>query len=79
MPPRTNQSVVWTMVTLLDDDNFVLCNLCDSKIRRGGENKEKFGTTNIIRHLKCHHRAAYIEELKKNEKKKKKRLRYNHT
>ena len=65
-------SFVWDYFTLEDDkDEEVECNICHSKVRRGGKVLRTYNTTNLIKHLSKYHRKQHEEYVKKTEDKKK--------
>ena len=59
--PKNKKSAVWTLVTESSDPKYVLCNICNEKITRGGSSKQVMGTTNVRRHLLKHHSKQYLE------------------
>ena len=54
-----------------DKDEEVECNICHSKVRRGGKVVRTYNTTNLIKHLSKYHRKQHEEYVKKTEDKKK--------
>lgn len=63
-------SAVWTYLTITQADRKdVICNNCRVSVVRGGANPHSFNTTNLIAHLKNHHRDLWaIHEEKRKEK-----------
>lgn len=55
-------SAVWTYFKIRDDDRSKAdCKLCAAKVSRGGKENTSFNTSNLIKHLKTHHKAEYTE------------------
>lgn len=56
----SSPSLVWKYFQVSEHDSaFAICNECKGKIRRGGENRSSFNTSNLVSHLKCHHDALW--------------------
>ena len=75
--PKNSRSVVWRLVTLdKEDENKVICQVkdCDNpSITRGGKDKSKHNTTNILSHMKHKHPKELAEaNMKHNEAKERK-------
>lgn len=65
-------SAVWDHFSIKDDkDEEAECNICHSKVKRGGKAVRSFNTTNLIKHLAKYHHKQHEEYLKKTEDKKK--------
>ena len=61
-----NKSAIWVYFTIKLDVHFAECNICKTKVSRGGKSSKTFNTTNIVNHLKVKH----VEEYKKYEEEK---------
>ena len=67
-------SVAWRLFNVNENDaSKVTCRLCENVISRGGKSERHFTTTNMIKHLRTHHKEELEKEeiRRENEKKRK--------
>lgn len=54
-------SPAWLFFSVAEDDKSVaVCKTCSARIPRGGKKASSFNTTNLIAHLKSHHRGEAV-------------------
>ncbi len=54
-------SPVWKFFSVAEEDNAIaICNACSARIPKGGKKTSSFNTTNLISHLKGHHRGEAV-------------------
>ncbi len=52
---------VWAFLSVAEEENAIaICNACSAMIPREGRKAIRFNTTNIISHLKGHHRGEAV-------------------
>ncbi len=52
---------VWTFLSVAEEENAIaICNACSARIPIGGKKAISFNTTNLISHLKGHHRGEAV-------------------
>lgn len=62
-------SAVWTHFKICDNDRSKAeCKLCTGKVSRGGKESTSFNTSNLIKHLRTHHKPEYADFAKANAK-----------
>ncbi len=54
-------SQVWKFFSVAEEDNAIaICNACSARTPRRGNKASSFNTTNLISHLKGHHRGEAV-------------------
>ena len=43
------------------DESKAICNHCKTTLSRGGKNPETYGTSNLLKHLRTHHKTIFSE------------------
>jgi hypothetical protein len=55
------RSLIWNYFKISsDDERFVNCKLCSSKLSRGGSDPRSYGTSALTCHLRTKHTAEYV-------------------
>ena len=57
------RSKVWIYFQVEPDERYAKCNICQTRISRGGIGKTA-GTTSLLNHLKFKHRRQYGDDVK---------------
>jgi len=56
------RSPVWNHFTIsVADESKAICNNCKTTLSRGGKNPKTYGTSNLLKHLRTHHKAIFSE------------------
>ena len=59
------KSVIWLFFTLGENTKFAKCNTCKEMVDRGGKSTKAFTPTNLVNHLKKHHKKEFENYEKK--------------
>jgi len=56
------RSLIWKFFRInSDDERYVNCKICSSKLSRGGSDPRSYGTSALTCHLRTKHTAQYVE------------------
>ena len=72
---RKNKSPIWEFFSIdPKNDKRGICSLCRGNFSRGGDNKGKFGTSNLKRHMENKHRIVWDDAVREHEEAERRKL-----